>query len=59
MLISYVDKIVDMRRSLVMVRGEFPHELAKPFQAHGVERQPVEPLADGSRGVERRASASR
>lgn len=31
-LISYVDKIVDMRRSLVMVRGEFPHELAKPFQ---------------------------
>ncbi len=34
-LISYVDKIVDMRRSLVMVRGEFPHELAKPFQ--GIE----------------------
>jgi Fe-S oxidoreductase len=31
-LISYVDKIVDMRRSLVMVRGEFPRELAKPFQ---------------------------
>jgi Fe-S oxidoreductase len=31
-LISYVDKIVDMRRSLVMVRGEFPHQLAKPFQ---------------------------
>ncbi len=31
-LISYVDKILDMRRSLVMVRGEFPHELAKPFQ---------------------------
>ncbi|HEY4013408.1 MAG TPA: (Fe-S)-binding protein [Polyangiaceae bacterium] len=31
-LISYVDKIIDMRRSLVMVRGEFPHELAKPFQ---------------------------
>ena len=35
MLISYVDKIVDMRRNLVMVQGEFPHELAKPFQAHG------------------------
>jgi Fe-S oxidoreductase len=31
-LISYVDKIIDMRRSLVMVRGEFPRELAKPFQ---------------------------
>jgi Fe-S oxidoreductase len=31
-LISYVDKIIDMRRSLVMVRGEFPHELARPFQ---------------------------
>jgi Fe-S oxidoreductase len=31
-LISYVDKITDMRRSLVMVKGEFPHELAKPFQ---------------------------
>ena len=34
-LISYVDKIVDMRRSLVMVKGEFPHELARPFQ--GIE----------------------
>jgi len=32
-LISYVDKIVDMRRNLVMVRSEFPHELARPFQA--------------------------
>ncbi len=31
-LISYVDKIIDMRRNLVMVKGEFPHELAKPFQ---------------------------
>lgn len=31
-LISYVDKIIDMRRNLVMVRGEFPHQLAKPFQ---------------------------
>ena len=34
-LISYVDKIVDMRRNLVMVKGEFPHELAKPFQGDG------------------------
>ncbi len=32
-LISYVDKIVDMRRSLVMVRNEFPHELGRPFAA--------------------------
>jgi Fe-S oxidoreductase len=32
-LISYVDKIVDMRRSLVMVQNEFPHELGKTFQA--------------------------
>ncbi|MGH7295240.1 MAG: (Fe-S)-binding protein [Polyangiaceae bacterium] len=31
-LISYVDKIVDMRRNLVMVRGEFPPQLNKPFQ---------------------------
>jgi Fe-S oxidoreductase len=31
-LISYVDKIVDMRRNLVLVKGEFPHQLAKPFQ---------------------------
>jgi len=30
-LISYVDKITDMRRNLVMVRGEFPHELQRPF----------------------------
>lgn len=32
-LISYVDKIVDMRRNLVMVRSEFPPDLARPFQA--------------------------
>lgn len=32
-LISYVDKIVGMRRHLVMIRGEFPPELAKPFEA--------------------------
>ncbi len=31
-LISYVDKIIDMRRNLVMVKGEFPSQLAKPFQ---------------------------
>ncbi len=30
-MISYVDKIVGMRRSLVTVKGEFPAELQKPF----------------------------
>ena len=39
-LISYVDKIVDMRRTLVMVRNEFPHELQKPFQAMEVNGNP-------------------
>jgi Fe-S oxidoreductase len=29
--ISYVDKIVQMRRNLVTIRGEFPSELQKPF----------------------------
>lgn len=32
-MITYVDKIVDMRRNLVLVRGEFPHELQKTFTA--------------------------
>jgi Fe-S oxidoreductase len=31
--ISYVDKIVDMRRNLMMVRNEFPNQLNKTFQA--------------------------
>ncbi|HEY1959410.1 MAG TPA: (Fe-S)-binding protein [Polyangiaceae bacterium] len=31
--ISYVDKIVDMRRNLMMVRNEFPNELNKVFEA--------------------------
>ena len=31
--ISYVDKIVDMRRNLMMVRNEFPTDLNKVFQA--------------------------
>jgi Fe-S oxidoreductase len=30
-MISYVDKIVSMRRNLVVVKGEFPAELQKPF----------------------------
>lgn len=39
-LISYVDKIVDMRRNLVILRGEFPHELQKPFQGMEVNGNP-------------------
>jgi Fe-S oxidoreductase len=39
-LISYVDKIVDMRRNLVMVKGEFPSQLAKPFEAMEVNGNP-------------------
>jgi Fe-S oxidoreductase len=30
--ISYVDKIVQMRRNLVTIRGDFPAQLAKPFE---------------------------
>ncbi len=30
--ISYVDKIVQMRRNLVVMKGEFPQELSKPFE---------------------------
>jgi len=33
--ISYVDKIVDMRRNLVLIRGEIPAELAKAL--NGIE----------------------
>jgi Fe-S oxidoreductase len=32
-LISYVDKITEMRRNVVLVRGEFPHELQRTFTA--------------------------
>jgi Fe-S oxidoreductase len=39
-MISYVDKIVDMRRHLVMVKGEFPAELGNPFQAMEVNGNP-------------------
>ena len=39
-LISYVDKIIDMRRNLVMVKGEFPHTLQKPFQGMEVNGNP-------------------
>ena len=39
-MISYVDKIVEMRRNLVMVKGEFPAELQGPFQAMEVNGNP-------------------
>ncbi|WP_242515799.1 (Fe-S)-binding protein [Sorangium cellulosum] len=39
-MISYVDKIVSMRRNLVLVKGEFPAELGNPFQAMEVNGNP-------------------
>jgi Fe-S oxidoreductase len=38
--ISYVDKIVQMRRHLVVMRGEFPAELNKPFEGMEVNGNP-------------------
>lgn len=35
-MISYVDKIVEMRREEVLVKGEFPHDLQRAF--NGIER---------------------
>ena len=34
-MISYVDKFVQMRRDAVMIKNEFPHELMNPF--NGIE----------------------
>lgn len=39
-LISYVDKIVDMRRNLVLLKGEFPAELSNPFSAMEINGNP-------------------
>jgi len=39
-MISYVDKIVEMRRHLVLVKGEFPAQLNGPFQALEVNGNP-------------------
>jgi Fe-S oxidoreductase len=39
-LISYVDKIVDMRRNLVLVKGEFPSQLGNAFNAIEVNGNP-------------------
>ncbi|NLE86927.1 MAG: (Fe-S)-binding protein [Myxococcales bacterium] len=38
--ITYVDKIVQMRRNLVVIRGEFPAELNKPFEGMEVNGNP-------------------
>jgi Fe-S oxidoreductase len=38
--ISYVDKIVEMRRHEMMIKNEFPHDLAKAFQAMEVNGNP-------------------
>jgi Fe-S oxidoreductase len=38
--ISYVDKIVQMRRHLVVMKGEFPQELQKPFEGMEVNGNP-------------------
>lgn len=38
--ISYVDKIVQMRRHLVVIQGEFPSELNKPFEGMEVNGNP-------------------
>ena len=39
----YVDKIVAMRRNLVLVKGEFPAEAQRPLPGPRGQRQPVEP----------------
>jgi len=38
--ITYVDKIVQMRRNLVTIRGDFPAELNKPFEGMEVNGNP-------------------
>jgi Fe-S oxidoreductase len=39
-LISYVDKIVEMRRNLVLIKGEMPQELTAPLSALDVNGNP-------------------
>ncbi|GAB5542348.1 MAG: heterodisulfide reductase-related iron-sulfur binding cluster [Sandaracinaceae bacterium] len=38
--ISYVDKIVEMRRAEMMIKNEFPHDLTKMFQGIEVNGNP-------------------
>ncbi|HTJ83992.1 MAG TPA: (Fe-S)-binding protein [Polyangiaceae bacterium] len=39
-MISYVDKIVEMRRNLVLIKGEFPAQLNAPFGGMEVNGNP-------------------
>jgi Fe-S oxidoreductase len=39
-MISYVDKIVQMRRNLVVIQGDFPAQLSKPFEGMEVNGNP-------------------
>ncbi len=53
-MITYVDKIVDMRRNLVMVRGEFPVGAPEDLHGAGDQRQPLEHHPPGPGRVDRR-----
>ena len=53
-MISYVDKIVGMRREQVMMKNEFPGELQRRLQRYRDQRQPMEHLGDGPRRLGRR-----
>jgi Fe-S oxidoreductase len=48
-MISYVDKIVGMRRNLVLLQGEFPKELEMPFTGIEVQGNPWN-VAQADRG---------
>jgi tetratricopeptide (TPR) repeat protein len=50
-MITHLQKIVPMRRHLVMMRGEFPAELAKPFEGMEVNGNPWN-LARSDRSIE-------
>ncbi len=47
---THVDKIVDMRRDLALIKGEFPQELGMPFQGIEVNGNPWD-LARLDRGA--------
>ncbi|RLB61235.1 MAG: (Fe-S)-binding protein [Deltaproteobacteria bacterium] len=47
---THVDKIIDMRRNLALIKGEFPQELGMPFQGIEVNGNPWD-LARLDRGA--------
>ena len=57
--ISYVDKIVEMRRDEMMIKNEFPHGAPERLPGHGGQRQPVEPAGDGPRQLGERDRGGR